>query len=348
MPIRFDRIATLALCLSPVALMATANAASAAGYATQTNIVSDGVVKATTIDKTFQNPWGVAYGPGGAFWISVNNEGTSPIYSATGQLLFSVTVPAPPGQKTPSGPTGQVFNPTKGFTVTSGGKTAPASFIFVTEDGTISGWSPTVNANGVLAVDNAKSGADYEGASLYTDATGTYLLATNFATGLVEVYDEKWTLVGAFRDHDLPSTLKPFNVQTVGSALYVTYAPAVPGKANGVVEKTDLYGTVAARSENDTLNGPWGLAIAPKSWGSFAGDLLVGNLFDGRIHAFDPKTLAFVGTIDDKTGKPVAINGLWALIPGGGGQSGSASDIYFTAGPDLGKHGIFGSLAFSK
>ncbi len=298
--------------VAPLALTPEAGAAQTAGYVTQTNIVSDGAVPATTIDHTFLNPWGIAAEPKGAFWISLNNWGTAPIYTAAGSLVFSVNVPAAPGQTGIGNPTGQVFNPTDGFVVTANKQSGAAAFIFDTENGTIAGWNGSVDpANAVTAVDNSKAGAIYKGLGLFTNKTGSYLLAANLASGLVEVYDSTFKLVGAFRDHSLPATLSPFNVQVIGKTIYVTYAQPngsgdeTLGAGLGMVETVDLYGTVSARVSGaaiDKLNAPWGLAIAPASWTGHAGDLLVGNFGDGTIHAFDAVTLAPTGALRDKTG----------------------------------------------
>jgi uncharacterized protein (TIGR03118 family) len=313
---RFD--AVLGTTVAPAALLALLVLAEPAGaaenFVTETDIVSDGVVPAMHTDSTFKNPWGMSYDPGGDFWISLAGAGTSPVYSATGQEQFWVTVPQPARLTGASQPTGQVYNPTSGFPIASGSNTAAAEFIFVTQEGTISGWATSVDqTNGVIAVDNSAAGANYQGATLVTNKTGTYLLAANFGSGLVEVYDSSWRLVGAFRDHKLPTTLKPFNVQAAGGGIYVAYTDFKPGGA-GMVERVDIYGTVAARATaTSKFDGPWGMTLAPSGWGPFAGALLVGNLFDGTIHAFDPGTLSLIGALHDQSGKKIAIGGLWAL-----------------------------------
>lgn len=216
---------------APLALLIFLAAPALAGSVTETDIVSDGVVSATTTDKSFVNPWGASFDPGGAFWTSANGSGTSPVYDANGTEQFWVTVPLPASRTTgTSKPSGQVYNPTQGFAVTQNSVSAPAQFIFVTNDGTISGWAPTVNQSaGGLALDNSAASANYMGATLFTHRTGSCLLAANAASGLVEVDDSNWTLVGALRNHALPANLVPTNVQALGTALYVTYAPSSAG-----------------------------------------------------------------------------------------------------------------------
>jgi uncharacterized protein (TIGR03118 family) len=99
------------------------------------------------------------------------------------------------------------------------------------------------------------------------------------------------------------------------------------------------------------LNSPWGLALAPADFGRFSGDLLVGNFGDGRIHAFDPNQLTetgefeAVGLLHSSAGKPVKIDGLWALQFGhGASANGATNTLFFTAGPAEEAHGLFGSL----
>jgi uncharacterized protein (TIGR03118 family) len=348
-----------------VALVATTGLADASSV-TQTNLISSGSPAAKVVNSIFINPWGMSYGPGGAFWISANGWGDSPIYSlaptagAIPSEEGAPTIPKPAGDTASfSAPDGQVFNGTNGFVVKSAGKSGPALFLFATEDGTISGWNPTVNAGTAITVVNnyqGGKGAVYKGLALYTDAkAGTFLLAANFRSGLVEVYDPNFALVGEFRDHELPANYAPFNVQVLGGQIYVTYATQdaakhddAPGNGNGTVEIVDLYGTPSARlGDVKVLNSAWGLALAPTSWGTLAGKLLVGNFGNGKINAFDPATLEFTATLATANGKPLAIPGLWGLIPGNDGKAGSSKAIYFSAGPKQETGGLFGSLTFN-
>ncbi len=351
------RLAGLVPILASVLLAGAAEASSVE----QTNLISDGSVKAKVTNSIFINPWGITYAPGGDFWISSNGWGNSPIYKITGfdsgiTLEGAPVVPLPPGAAGPfSAPTGQIFNGTDGFVVSESGKSGPGLFLYATEDGTLSGWNPTVDpSTAILAVDNSKAGAVYKGLALYTDKSGTYLLATNFHSGFVEVYDSTFTLVGEFRDHGLAADIAPFNVQVLGGKIYVTYAKQdaakhddQAGPGNGTVEIVDLYGTPVHRAHDiKVLNSAWGLAIAPSSWGSYAGDLLVGNFGDGHVNVYDPTNLEYVATLVTKTGKPLAIDGLWGLIPGNDGSGGSSKTIYFSAGPNKEADGLFGALTF--
>jgi uncharacterized protein (TIGR03118 family) len=317
--------------------------------------------------------------PGSAFWISDNGAGLSTLYNTPGapQSLV-VSIPGPGDPLGSSGaPTGTVFNidggAAGGFKLSGVSKTgAPASaaaiFLFATENGTIVGWNPGVNpagfdpakagTYGILAVDNSASGAVYKGLAIATDAGGrTLLYASDFHNNRIDVFDANFQPVttlpmNAFTDPKLPKGYAPFDVQELGGKIYVTYAlqndaahDDVAGPGHGFVDVYNLDGSGGQRlvSRGD-LDSPWGLALAPASFGSLAGALLVGNFGDGRINAFDAKTGADLGALKDPDGEPVQIDGLWALKVGNGGNGGDAEKIYFTAGLDHEAHGLFGSL----
>jgi len=345
-------------------LVSSSGLVAAKGVVVETNIVSDGNVPAAIKDTQLVNAWGIAYAPTGPFWVSANGTGLARIYDGTGALLLSVIVPPPKGMAGPSAPTGQVFNATKDFSVHLNGTSAPAVFLFATEDGTISGWSPTVNpAEGVIAIDHSKRNPSsvYKGLTIFTDQSGSYLLAADFRYGHVDVYDGHFHFVRRFRDHRLPDDFAPFNIQNLNGQLYVTYAKQdaarhddQAGPGNGFVERVDIFGTVKATvRDRDDLNSPWGLALAPASFGKLAGHLLVGNFGDGRIHAFRADNLAARGALhvdEDKhdTDPTLKIDGLWALIVGNGGKGGDKDKLYFSAGPNGEQDGLFGSLTFRR
>jgi uncharacterized protein (TIGR03118 family) len=317
-----------------------------------TNLVSDGVVPAVTIDPDLKNPWGVSRSPTGPFWVSNAGTGTSTIYTGAGEKLgLTVTIPPPAGGSPPSEPTGQVFNGTSSFQI--GGATP--LFLFATEGGTIAGWAPSFGTNAVTAVDNSAADAGYTGLALGSTAGNDFLYAANFHAGTIEAYDESFasTLAGGFVDPNLGSDYAPFNVQLLDDQLYVAYAKQdqsgeeeVAGAGLGYVDVFTLDGTLVRRlvSEGDEVNAPWGLAIAPSSFGEFAGSLLVGNLGDGTISAFDRLNGDFLGKLRGRDGQPLAFEGLWALVPGNDGAAGSSQKIYFSAGLDDETRGLFGSL----
>jgi uncharacterized protein (TIGR03118 family) len=346
------------------------------------NLTALGFAAATTEDPNVVNPWGVSFGATSPFWISDNGTGLTSLYRANGVQVSPpspVTI-APPMVPPPgfmaSAPTGQVNNPTSGFVVTEGTKSGPAAFIFATEDGTISGWNPTVNAaNSVLLKDNSGggNGAVYKGLAIGNNGGQSMLYAANFrasaGAGTVEVYDQTMKLVNTITDATVPKGYAPFNVQVLGGKLYVSFALQDPNKNNhddlagaghGFVDVFNLDGTGMKRLvSNGVLDSPWGLAVAPAGFGAFAGDLLVGNFGSdpnapdvGSINVFDPITGAFLGTLDDIGGNPLEIPGLWDLTAGNQGVGVDPNAIYFTAGlptfgvPDsIETHGLFGALA---
>jgi uncharacterized protein (TIGR03118 family) len=250
----------------------------------------------------------------------------------------------------PSAPTGQVFNG-------NASDFGDSHFIFATEDGTISAWTGGTSA--ALSF-SSPVGAVYKGLAMASNSQGTFLYATDFHNGAIDVIDSnfaKVTLSGSFTDPSLPSGYAPFNIQNIGGKLYVTYAVQdaakhddVSGPGHGIVDVFDLQGNFLQRLiSNGPLNSPWGMAIAPTGFGNFGNDLLVGHFGDGTINAFDPSTGDFLGQLDGTNGMPLINLGLWDLTFGNGGSGGSKSDLYFTAGiPGDGNvedHGLFGAIA---
>ncbi len=320
-----------------------------------TNLVSDGFVPAATVDPSLINPWGISYGPGGPFWVSDNNGGVSTLYDGSGgKVSLTVAIPPPAGKTGVGTPTGTVFNGTNGFKVTAHAQTGASVFLFATEDGTISGWAPSVDGtNAILAVDNSASLAVYKGLAMGTKGKATFLYATNFRAGDVEMYNSKFKLVKVFTDPTVPAKYAPFNVQNLGGTLYVTFArqdhskhDSVAGAGFGFVDAFSLAGVFQRRiASHGPLNAPWGLDIAPAGFGSFAGDLLVGNFGDGWINAFNPTTGAYVGALVGANGYPIVLGDLWGLINGNGGANGDPNTVYFTAGLQQEAHGLFGALS---
>jgi uncharacterized protein (TIGR03118 family) len=329
----------------------------------QSNLVSDipGVARFT--DPNLVNPWGIAASPNGPFWINDNGAGVSTLYNGNGTAQsLVVTVPLPPlSTATNSAPTGIVFNSTTNFTVTAGGKTGTAAFIFATEDGTISAWSPAVNLNNaILEVDNSLTptplaGAVYKGLALGSNTNGNFLFAANFRSGKIDVFDKAFqpaTLAGNFTDPNMPAGFAPFGIANINGSLYVTYAlqnaamhDDVAGAGNGFVDVFDTSGRFIKRfASQGTLNSPWGVAMAPSTFGDFAGNILVGNFGDGRIGAFDATTGAFKGQLQTDLGTPLTINGLWGLEFGNGVTAGDPNTLFFTAGIGDEGHGLFGSI----
>ena len=327
---------------------------------TQHNLVSDGFVAADHTDANLKNPWGVAFGPGGALWVSDNNSGLATLYDGTGSPQ-SLVVTVPGGGGGTANPTGQVFNVGSGFNVHEGnGAAAPAKFIFVSEDGSISGWNPNVDAtHAVLTVDNSAGGAVYKGAALAQVNGKTELFVTNFNASTVEVYDDTFTRVSlprGFQDRSIPKGFAPFNVQNIGGLLYVTYAKQnaekhddVGGAGAGYVDVFSAKGKLRGHLQHGNfMNSPWGVATVPASWGKLAGDILVGQFKSGNVAIFNRHSGHFVGFVADSTNAPIQIDGLWAITPGSGSATSSTESIFFTAGVNDEKDGLLGSLSFSR
>jgi len=355
--------------LAASAMLALAGLARAGGYSV-TNLISDdtSLIPAQLQDPNLVNPWGIAFKGTSPIWLSDNNAGTASSYSigASGPTAGTfIGIPAPDG--TPGGtPTGAVGNPTTtGFQV--GGKAS--AFIFDTEDGTVAAWSPPAGT-ATLMVNNSAGGAVYKGLAVATSGVNTQLYASNFNSGNVDVFNSSFQPVnlgtGAFSDpnNPLPPTpghpgFAPFGIQTIGSNVYVTYAlqdsaqhDDVAGAGNGFVDVFNTAGILQQRLiTGGALNSPWGLAVAPASFGEFGGDLLVGNFGNSRINAFDPASGVFLGTLDDSAGNPVLLSdatdvkGLWGISFGNGAKGFDANTLYFTSGALDESHGLFGSVS---
>jgi uncharacterized protein (TIGR03118 family) len=326
---------------------------------TRTDLTADrsGISSAPNIDSNLINSWGLARSSGSPWWIADNGMGLSTLYDMNGvpQSLV-VTIPPPKGQSGTSAPTGTVFNYTGAFDVAPG---QSAVFIFVTEDGTISGWNPNVNAtNAVLAVDNSKKGAIYKGCAIAMTSNGPRLYVSNFATAQVEIYNGNFQRVfpheGAFTDPNLPANYAPFGLQNVGGNIIVTFAQRNPGSRDenhgaglGFVDVFNTTGGILLRLQHGKfMNAPWGLAQAPGDFGVFSHRLLVGNFGDGTINAFNAVSGTWVGSLRNPDDSLLTIDGLWALsFAGDNTKSGLATVLYFTSGPNDESDGIFGNIA---
>jgi uncharacterized protein (TIGR03118 family) len=325
---------------------------------TRVNLVSDIAGVARFTDRNLVNPWGLGFGPTSPFWVADNGSGVSTLYNGRGQafpvgapLVVTIPSPSPTGGGTP---TGLVFNGTGEFVVSAKGKSGSPPFLFATEDGTILGWSPTVNqTQAIIAVDNSGTGAVYKGLALASTPKGNFLYATNFHAGVVEVYDKDFNQIQTFTDAHVDLNFAPFGIQNIGGQLYVTFAlQKLPdmhddqaGPGNGFVDVFAADGTLLRRvASHGTLNSPWGLALAPDGFGVFSHHLLVGNFGDGLINAFDTAD-HFDGQLIDPEGNPLTINGLWALQFGSGAKNGGSRDtLFFTAGIADESHGLFGLI----
>ncbi len=304
---------------------------------------------AATLDKNLVNPWGIAFNPAGPVWIANNHSGTTTVYDDAGALLLTATLPAAKGSTGPAAPTGQVFNE-------ASSDFKGDQFVFDGEDGRVYGWKPTLGAK--ARADFSASGAIYKGLAIASNENGDqHLYLTDFHNGKVTVLDRNYqpvTLTGSFADPAIPAGYAPFNAQELEGEIYVTFAKQdanaedddhAPGR--GYVDVFDTEGQLIRRLvSRGVLNSPWGLAIAPDSFGSLAGMLLVGNFGDGKINVFDVhasngkggEKVVSKGALATKAKHTLAIDGLWALAVGPDG------DLYFTAGSNGEDNGLFGKL----
>jgi uncharacterized protein (TIGR03118 family) len=309
------------------------------------NLVSDidGVARIT--DANLVNPWGLAFGPATPAWVADNGTDVSTLYSGGVRKSIPVTLPLVVG--IPGGaPTGVVFNATPGFKVNG----AAAHFIFDSEAGTITAW----NAGTQAVTEATTPGAIYKGLAIASKGSTTMLYAANFHAGTIDVFNDSFapvTVPGGFVDPNLPAGFAPFNIQEIAGRLVVAYAQQdadaedeVAGAGLGYIDVFDASGHLLRRLVSQgALNAPWGLAVAPRHFGPFSGDLLVGNFGDGAINAYDPRTGAFRGTLQNKDGNQIKVNGLWALRFGNG-VIGTPQTLLFTAGIGDEDHGLFGEI----
>jgi uncharacterized protein (TIGR03118 family) len=354
---------------------------------TQTNLVSNASGVAPVTDPQLINPWGISRGSGSPWWVSDSATGFSTLYNGAGakQSLIGTIPPADPTNKnTPTGtPTGTIFNGSQTDFLLAPG--TPARFLFSTNDGTIAGWNPAVAATLAVTVVKTADGSSYTGLASAFVKGKPFLYAADFSKGRVDVYDNAFHRVNltvepsdrnagdddersperSFVDENLPRGYVPFNVQAIGNDIVVTYALPeggarfeIEGPGLGFVDIYSSTGRLLRRLEHgDWLNAPWGVALAPLDFGRFSHDLLIGQFAGGGdtqssgfIAAYDLATGKFDGLLQDASGKPLAINGVWALSAGNvspnnsGAAAAPAAEVYFTAGPNHTTGGLFGYL----
>jgi uncharacterized protein (TIGR03118 family) len=346
--------------------------ASAQQY-TRTDLVSSipgvGTNALNGHDAQLVNPWGLTRSASGPLWISDNGSGFATVYNGIGNKALTVSIPAPPGVNERGAPTGVVANGTADFPLP--GSTA-AKFIFVTEQGVIAAWNG--GATAVIVKDNSTKGAIYKGCTIAESNGKHYLYVANFHSGEIEVYDSTFTRVNltehAFRNDDDDSldfdhdgkgvefhedrrNFAPFNVQAIGTNLFVAYAKQdaekkdeVDGTGLGFIDVFNTAGRrIAHLQHGPWFNAPWGMALAPGEFGEFSHSLLVGMFGSGQIAAFNPVNGRFLGLMKKPDNSTLIIDGLWALDFGAGNtNSGPYNTLFFTSGPNNENDGTFGTL----
>jgi len=339
-----------------LALMWFAAPGHAAGAYDVHMLVSDGSVPAKFTDHNLKNPWGITFNPQGFDWVANNHSGTSTLYDGNGVAnSLIVSIPGVNGEEAGE-PTGIVFSGGTDFVVNDGAKQGAARFIFAGEDGVITGWSPDVNLNqAIVAINRSGQGASYKGLAIGGNGTAHRIYATNFSSRSVEVFDgnfKRVSLPGAFVDPQVPAGYAPFGIQNVNGDIIVTYARRMhaaddetAGKGLGIVDLFDADGRFISRLASfGELNAPWGVALAPRSFGTFGGALLIGNFGDGTINAYDMRTGNFLGKLRRANGNAVKIEGLWGISFGNGLLNQPTNTLYFAAGVHDEAGGAYGSI----
>jgi uncharacterized protein (TIGR03118 family) len=333
------------------------------------------VATTTTLDANLSNPCGLVTSPGLPFWIADNNSNLATLYSGTGQIqtnavtgssAFGIFIP-PSAAGVPAKPTGQVYNGNGGFLISTIKGQETALFIFAGEGGTIAAWAKDSGATAVTlyddGVDYGTRHAVYKGLALGTVNGEGFLYATDLHNNKIDVFDANFgklqDMQGKFMDPTMPAGFVPFGIVALNNQLYVTYAKRdaamhdeTTGAGLGYVNVFDFSGNFISRfASAGPLNAPWGIALAPAGFGSFAGDLLIGNFGDGTINIFPPNGTSLatsMGPLTVNNGAMFAVPGLWSLVFGDGDYDKPLTTLFYTAGFANQTDGVFGSVAVSN
>jgi uncharacterized protein (TIGR03118 family) len=345
-----------------------------------TNLLSDIPGLAVHTDKNLVNPWGLAETSQGQFRVSANGDGESLLLNASGSVLGRpVTVPTPSDSAAGAvaAPNGSALNTTADFVISHDGRSAPATFIISTEDGTIAGFNPAVDKNeAIIGADLSDSGAVFKMLTLGKDAHGNVIFASDFHNDRVDIFDKNFQLVGSFTDPNPHAGFAPFGVHDINGTVFVTFAKQddpnnahddVEGPGNGFIDEFTTDGKFIKRFATgsalqpgglDALNSPFGAAVAPAQFGQFSSTpnnpvLLIGNFGSSQISAFNMNTGAFLGQLTDAKGNPLVVNGgikesdmkgLWALRFGNGHGGADVNTLFFAAGINAEGDGLFGKI----
>ena len=315
--------------LSALLTLFLASSAAVAQYQS-TNLDSDLAGKAKHQDTLLKNAWGLAYAPGGAFWVSDEASGWSTLYDGKGNIQ-SLKVVVPPATGTGAGsPTGMVYNGSDEFAIDSW----VSAFLFCTLDGTIQGWSDFEPSTTLIGA--TSKGASYTGLAITNHSSGNSLFAADAANNKVDIYNGNFSLTGSFTDSTIPPGFAPFGIQDIDGQVYVSYA-ATNGGPGGYIDIFSETGTFVKRfTSGAPLNQPWGFAVAPKNFGKLSGTLLVtNNTSTGTINGYNLTTGKLAGTMKNTAGKNLTISGLWGIEFGGGAAlNGAKNQLFFTSGPN--------------
>jgi uncharacterized protein (TIGR03118 family) len=288
-------------------------------------------------------------GPTTPLWVVNNGTGTTEVFAGANgtdpisSTRLTVTLPAEP--------TGIAFNPAAGtdaFSVFQNGTKKQTFFLFDTISSRVSAWGPTFDPITSARTASFVRTHVYLGMAAAMTQFGPRLFLAD-AVGGIDVLDPHYRILPVsrkFQDPTLPKGLSPYGVSAFGDKVYVTYAapPGVPAAVQGAIDVFTFGGLLVRRLHTGgPLNAPWGMAMAPAHWGGFGGTLLVGNVDDGRINAFNPSTGRFLGTLRDSAGRPLVNPGLWGL-EFGNGITGTPRTLIFAAGIGGYQHGLIGII----
>ncbi len=294
-----------------------------------TNLDSDLAGKAKHQDKNLKNPWGIAYAPGEAFWVSDEYTGLSTLYDSKGNIQsLKVTIPPYSGSGLGT-PTGMVYNGSSEFAI----ENWVSAFLFCTLDGTISGWSDFEPNNALIGAKTA--GAVYTGLAITSKTSGNSLFAVDNANNKVNIFNGTFELTGSFTDSTIPSGYSAFGIQDIAGQLYVSFSNNT-GAAGGYIDIFTEEGTFVKRfAHGSPLNQPWGFAVAPANFGTLSGALLISNnAAAGTIVGYNLTTGKLMGIMQTTAGKNMIISGIWGIEFGGGSSAnGQKNQLFYTAGP---------------
>ncbi|MEO7208569.1 MAG: TIGR03118 family protein [Steroidobacteraceae bacterium] len=350
---------------------ATLAVAAATAYSLTRLVADTAGGTAANVDTNLVNAWGLSIPSGNYFaWVANNHSETSTLYDGNGKpqphtSALIVNFAASSAGAT-FDPTGIVFNASKSdFTITSAGKSAAASFLFDGEGGMIAGWSFTVDATHAITMYTDSGGAVYKGLAIAENAGKQFVYATDFHNNKVDVFDTSFAKQATsastftFADPAIPAGYAPFGIQAVANGtggatqIYVTYAqqqgPDNHANANGAgLGYVDIYDTngklIKQLVAAGALNAPWGVALAPKDFGSLSNALLIGNFGDGKINAYDAAAGTFLGTVADSTGAGIANPGLWGIAFGNDANNQPHNTLFLAAGPNDEANGSYGRI----
>jgi uncharacterized protein (TIGR03118 family) len=338
-------------------LLAAANLRAQTVAYRQTNLTSNLPNVANNIFLELVNPWGIAFLPGQPFFVADNAVGRASSHDAAGAGVLPGGFTLPNADHTGfDTPTGIVADPNSSF----GNSGLIKPFILVTDQGTVFTWGPDARGDlpsaATLVINSASTGAVYKGvAILNSSLTAPALAVTDFHGGFIDTFLPGFSpvaLPGSFADPNLPLGYAPFGIQVIGRQVFVTYAVQDTAKRDpvfaagkGIVDIFDLDGNFVRRfATGGSLNAPWGVTEASASFGPFSNDILIGNVGDGTISAFDSATGRFIGKLSDGDGRELTEIGLHGMAFRPDGFA-NANTLYFTSEVTSRRDGLFGAIA---